>query len=119
MTENKCSMSKDQQIVQGDVFLKPINLDVRIEQWKVKDNFTLALGEATGHHHTITEIPKGMDVKLYEDTQGTLYLKVRGNDTVGLTHQEHDKVDIPAGDYEVGIVQEFDPFAEEARRVQD
>lgn len=94
---------------QGDVLLKKVS-EVK---GKKLNHLTLALGEATGHHHTIT---KG-EAELY-DHEGTLFLKVK-SDEAQLTHQEHNMITLPKGDYQVGIVQEYDHFAEEARRVQD
>lgn len=93
---------------QGDVILKVVSGC----KGKKLNHLTLAEGEATGHHHTIT---KG-DAELYEDN-GTLYLKA--NEEVELTHQEHNAITLPKGDYKIGIVKEYDHFAEEARRVQD
>jgi len=91
--------------------------DVVILAGKVKgkklNHLTLALGEATGHHHTIT---KG-DAELYENN-GVLFLKVN-SDKATLTHQEHKTVEIPQGEYKINIVKEFDHFSEEARNVQD
>lgn len=70
----------------------------------------LAEGEATGHYHAaegatlyiegeqmFAEAPKGMTV----------------------THQEHHTQVIPAGEYQIGRVMEYDHFAEEARQVAD
>lgn len=94
---------------QGDVIV------AKIEKVKGKklDHLTLATGEKTGHHHTIT---KG-DAELYEE-KGTLYLRVNSEEAI-LSHQEHKPITIEKGDYEIGIVQEYDHFAEEARRVSD
>lgn len=94
---------------QGDVLITKV-IDVR---GKKLNHLTLAKGEATGHHHTIT---KG-EAELYEHG-GTLFLRVISNE-VELTHQEHNTVVLPKGDYEVRRVREFDHFAEEARNVQD
>ena len=94
---------------QGDVLVKSSD---RVKGKKLH-HLTLALGEATGHHHTIT---KG-DAELY-DFKGTLFLHVE-SDEAELTHQEHNTIVLPKGDYEIGIVQEYDHFAEEARSVQD
>lgn len=94
---------------QGDVCI------IKVE--KIKGNklnhLTLAKGEKTGHHHTITE----GDAELYEE-KGILYLRVNSENAT-LTHQEHKPITIEHGDYEIGIVQEYDHFAEEARRVAD
>jgi hypothetical protein len=94
---------------QGDVLIKKCT---KTKGKKLK-HLTLAYGEATGHHHTITE----GEAELY-DKDGTLYLKVKSDKAI-LTHQEHDTVTIPKGDYKVDIVREYDHFSEEARRVQD
>lgn len=94
---------------QGDVILVKV---LEIQGKKLK-HLTLAQGELTGHHHTITE----GDAELY-DHEGTLFLKVK-SDSATLTHQEHGTVVIPRGDYKINRVREFDHFAEEAKRVQD
>lgn len=93
---------------QGDVLIKKVS-DVRGEKL---NHLTLAQGSKTGHHHTIT---KG-SAELYQDN-GTMFLKVKKEAT--LTHQEHKPIAIEKGDYEIGIVKEYDHFAEEARNVAD
>lgn len=77
------------------------------------NHLTLAKGEKTGHHHTITE----GDAELYEEN-GVLYLHVK-SEKATLTHQEHKPILIDKGDYQIGIVREYDHFAEEARNVAD
>ena len=72
-----------------------------------------AEGEATGHHHSC--VADG--VELYEDAMGVIWCRVIKEATV--THQEHKPVTLPPGNYMVGIVREYDPFAEEIRRVRD
>jgi len=94
---------------QGDVLIRSVS---QTKGKKLK-HLTLAQGEQTGHHHTITE----GEAELYEDN-GTLFLKVI-SDKATLTHQEHKPIEIPQGEYEIGIVQEFDHFREEAKNVQD
>ena len=75
----------------------------------------LATGEATGHAHRLAEATDGL---LYEAEDGTLYLRV-GAKGATITHEEHRPITVPPGDYRVGRVQEYDHFAEEARRVRD
>lgn len=74
---------------------------------------TFAEGEVTGHHHSC--VADG--VTLHEDASGTLWCSVEKEATV--THQEHKPVTLPPGVYRVGIVREYDPFAEEIRAVTD
>ena len=94
---------------QGDVLIKKT---IKVKGKKLP-HLTLAKGEHTGNHHTITE----GDAELYE-YEGTLFLKVISKQAK-LTHQEHDVVTIPKGDYEIGIVKEYDHFLEESKNVQD
>jgi len=96
---------------QGDVLIRSIPfLPKNIIK---KEGKTLAKGEATGHHHTIT---KG-EAELY-DHEGTLFLRVN-SDEAQVTHQEHNTITLPKGDYQIGIVREYDHFQEEARQVRD
>lgn len=94
---------------QGDVLIKKVDS----VKGKKLNHLTLAKGENTGHHHTIT---KG-EAELYEH-EGTLFLRVNSDEAI-LTHQEHGTITIPKGDYQIDIVREYDHFSEEAKRVQD
>jgi len=96
---------------QGDVLVKQIS-NIPSSAKKL-NHLTLALGEKTGHHHTITE----GDAELYE-VDGVLYLKVNSEQAT-LTHQEHKPILIEEGIYQIGIVKEYDHFLEEARNVAD
>jgi hypothetical protein len=94
---------------QGDVLIKKVS-DIK---GKKLNHLTLAQGESSGHHHTIT---KG-EAELYEH-EGTLFLRVNSAEAI-LTHQEHNTIVIPKGDYEIGIVKEFDHLSEEVKNVKD
>lgn len=103
-------------LVQGDVFLirvedRPNGLNtVSRENGKL----ILAEGEATGHHHAIADT----EAELWQDPKNeVLYLEATKE--VTLTHQEHKPITIAPGNYKVGIVQEYDYFLEEARKVVD
>jgi hypothetical protein len=91
-------------------------------------------GESTGHAHRIrSNIPmealrdaspavvNTIDLstwKLLRDkVTGTRYLKV--GEPTEIVHEEHKTVTLPPGEYRIGIVQEYDHFKEEARRVVD
>jgi len=96
---------------QGDV------LFYRIEKTptggRAKTDGVIAEGEATGHHHAVVNTD---GVELVE-VDGTLYLKAGAEATV--KHEEHKPVVLPKGNYRIGIVREYDHFAEEAREVRD
>jgi len=96
---------------QGDVLIKSISTP--IPKGEKLNHLTLARGEATGHHHTITE----GDAELIE-ANNKIYLRVLSAKAY-LAHQEHKIIEIPQGEYEIGIVQEYDHFTEEARMIAD
>ena len=100
----------------GDVLINKINkLPKNLKKIEPRNGRNiLADGEVTGHAHAITDI-KNSD--LFEDKDGTLYLKC--NASVELTHEEHDTQIIEPGIYEIGIVQEVDPFEDIIRKVAD
>ena len=98
---------------QGDVLIK----SSKIPQGKKKiasknGRLILAEGEATGHAHAIVST----DVTLFGNDEKK-WLKVEKDCVV--THEEHGTITIPVGEYEIGIVQEYDHFEEEARNVVD
>lgn len=96
-----------QIIRQGDVIIK-LN-QAKPEEAKKRKDRTLALGEATGHHHTLT---KG---EVYGSMDGVQWIVL--DEETELTHQEHDILVIPPGVHEVIIQREYAP--EEIRRVID
>jgi hypothetical protein len=109
-TVNRNITGEDKMLIQqGDVLIEKVS---EIKGKKL-NHLTLAEGEATGHHHTVT---KG-EAELYE-YEGTLFLNVKSDEAV-VTHQEHKAVTLPKGKYKIGRVREYDHFSEEARQVRD
>lgn len=112
------------QLQQGDVCLEKINCNLEnlkgLKKEKKTNGYILAYGEATGHMHKIEESEK---VELYEYLDDYLeekcmLLRVL-RDKVQLKHEEHGNLVLEKGDYRVTRVNEFDPFEEEIRKVQD
>lgn len=69
-------------------------------------------GEATGHAHRFdagTATLHGLGEQLFMKVPVKAPVK----------HEEHKKIDVLSGEYEIKGVQEFDHFAEEARAVLD
>jgi hypothetical protein len=73
----------------------------------------LALGEKTGHHHSLVCVDPDRDIndvaELYEaaeDEKIKTYLRVIEDECVALVHQEHKAHLVPAGEYEVVIQSE-------------
>lgn len=95
---------------QGDVLILSATA---IPQGAVKqDRCVLALGEATGHAHQITE-----EAFLWVDTDGTKFIEVYGSEAV-VQHEEHGPIvlDGPAI-YRVTQQREYTP--QEIRNVAD
>ena len=99
---------------QGDVLIKAISkIPPNAEQVPADSRGTvLAEGEATGHFHGMNP----STTTLYKEN-GETFLRV--DEDTSITHQEHNAFTVPAGDYKIDIVQEYDHFAEEARNVAD
>jgi hypothetical protein len=74
---------------------------------KAKEN-VLAYGEATGHSHRVT-------VDVYEREDGLREF----SGSTRITHEEHKPIEIPAGNWCSGIVQEYDHVSKKLRNVQD
>lgn len=92
-------------IRQGDVMLRPETIPTNAKKITLRP---LALGEKTGHHHSLLEDPgvtMADQVQMYEK-DGEVYVSVKG-DGVSLVHQEHKAhPHIVPGDYKVVIQQE-------------
>jgi hypothetical protein len=102
-------------IQQGDVLISKVNSIPKAAKtlYPKSRGYVLAEGETTGHAHVITDTAS---VEMYE-TDEQVYMKVLKEITV--THEEHNPVVVEPGIYQVGKVQEYDHFAEEAKAVQD
>lgn len=101
------------QLRQGDVLLTGVDSipSDAVAVKRGKGAVILQQGSATGHAHQI----KARMASLH--TKGDArYLRVV--EPVDLTHEEHEKVSIPAGDYVVSIHHEYAP-GELPRQVYD
>lgn len=76
----------------------------------------LALGEHTGHKHTITAMKGTCDVFKDEKT-GELVLVIDGKAI--LTHEEHKPIEFTTGTYRMKTEREFDYFENVIRNVID
>jgi len=99
---------------QGDVLIESVER-IPAEAREVKHNngrLILAAGEATGHAHAITALGAML---LQKDND----LFVTTKEETEVVHEEHGTVVLPAGDFKIRKVVEFDHFMEEAREVAD
>jgi len=103
----------DWQIQQGDVCMERVESipPEAIKIARTPRGYVLAEGETTGHAHIIQD-----DVELYEK-DGVLY--VRTMEPAHLVHEEHAPLIVAQGIWKVMMVQEFCPFEEESRLVED
>lgn len=106
---------KSIQQQQGDVCIESAVIPKNAVR---KNTNVLAEGEVTGHAHRVS-VPEDSNAtfEVFEE-KGDLYLSVKDG-TVELTHEEHAVQTIPAGDFKIGIVQEYDYDTEESKRVVD
>lgn len=95
----------------GDLFYKRVE-SIKGEKTFEGERFTLAEGEATGHHHVLTA-PK---IEIYDDG-GQRYVNLASTGT--LTHPEHGVITVEPGTYIEIREREFDYFQGEMRRVVD
>ena len=92
----------------GDLLIEMVNQIP--EGAKKKETNIILEGTSTGHAHRLN------GGQIFEK-EGVVYLHVAESST--LTHEEHNAIELPAGDYIVIRQREFDPYEEAARYVQD
>lgn len=91
---------------QGDVLIERVVAVPRDAQVQLKGKrIILALGEATGHHHAL-EVDDPADWWKRGDEQFITISKA-----ARITHQEHAKVELPAGSYRITRQREYSPEA--------
>lgn len=113
------------QVRQGDVAIVNTktnrNIDkTGLQQIISKERIILALGEVTGHHHSIS-VKDYPDCKLWKYDESINILTVPAGG-VTIEHQEHEVITplyIPEGDYEIHIQEEYDPVTKRRNRISD
>ena len=101
-------MSISQFFQQGDVLIFDVvelPTDAIAQESRVVQE-----GEHTGHAHRLD----AGEVLVHE---GIKYLRLLEPTTI--RHEEHAPIKLPRGNYQIGIVREYDHFSEEARAVAD
>ena len=91
---------------QGDVLLKTVSEipSAAVRDTKKNGAYVLAEGEVTGHAHAIRD-----EVECFITPAGVRMVRAGAPFTVW--HEEHKPITVPAGIWEIGIVQEYDHFA--------
>lgn len=115
-----------QMLRQGDVLLVPTTAQPTAQAKRITDNgrVILAYGEVTSHaHHVIEAVPDVLVIdpdpvpamELFEESDGTRLLVIKRYAL--LCHEEHDRIDLAPGGYEVRRQVEYTPA--EIREVAD
>jgi hypothetical protein len=98
---------------QGDVLIQQVaRIPSAAARQKPKGRIILALGEATGHHHSV-------DIEAadwWKGDNGDQFLEVKSRGA-SVEHQEHAALELPPGKYLVRRQREYTPEA--IRNVQD
>lgn len=110
-TERSNTVNNKRLYRQGDVLVIPVDTiptdgtkPVGREHGKV----ILAHGEVTGHHHAIVDDDADL-VTTEQADELRMWLNITASGPVALTHQEHDTIMLPPGQYEVRRQREYTP----------
>ncbi len=96
--------NKRLQFRQGDVLIIEVTEAIPNEAKVIeKDTLTLALGEATGHSHTIAS-PGAI---MYAVKENIRLMNLQ--EAAELVHQEHAPIKLPAGNYQIIRQVEYTP----------
>ena len=119
---------KENKIEQyGDLKGQKTDLTDKNKRWMQENRVVIAEGEVTGHAHAFNfESKPDVKITLYKnanryhsnDSDTPDFMRITGGPAT-ITHEEHNPIQIPNGDYEVSQVREFDYISLEARRVVD
>lgn len=113
-------MKNNQVILHGEAMVFPSTIPANAKKLEVKPNQSyviVAPSETTGNHHVV-DLYEG--VEFYQTEDGTLYMNSSVDTAIRCVIKErHDEIQLPAGTYEFGSQQEFDPFTARLQKVRD
>ena len=101
---------------QGDLLLVPVSGLPDGARPVGSGRLVLAEGEATGHAHVVDDARASLYRQRW--TSAGTYLRVEGHQPVFLVHEEHDRLPVSPGLYEVRRQREYAPRGR-SRRVSD
>jgi len=112
-------MNSNEVILHGEAIVFPSCLPTNLKK-KNLNGLPFAIvadSETTGNHHVV-DVIDGVD--FYENDKGTLFMNSKVDTQIRCLHENrHDAITIPAGTYEFGIQQEYDPFTARMEKVRD
>lgn len=97
----------------GDVFIFKMDRKKNMSNVKKQKQVTLALGEVTGHSHKLSS---NEDILICDNNPE--YKIFEMNSSGILTHEEHNSIILPPGQYMSIIQMEYDPI-EHRKKVID
>lgn len=101
---------------QGDIPFYPYGGEIKGKKQKHNGSVVLALGEKTGHKHTISTLDHN-DMQAWKQLEGGWIITLKTEGTV--THNQHGTIIVPPGTYRVGQEREVDWFSGVTRQVID
>jgi hypothetical protein len=111
-------MNKNEVILHGEcqIFASTIPATAKKKLIEKGKYLIVADSETTGNHHVVDAVE---GVTFFEDN-GVMFMDVATEATVRCLHADrHDALTIPAGTYEFGVQQEYDPFTARMQKVRD
>jgi len=110
----------------GDVLLRKIDSIPEVGKLKVKHDNILEYGEVSGHSHQLIGATEAITVYTDPNTEQTAdYVEIDASqlvnttEVVELVHEEHDRIQLDPGFYEVVRQRELNPYDSAVRAVQD
>lgn len=110
-------MKQNETILHGEARVFCSKIPENAKKLTLNDNFIIvAPSETTGNHHVV-DVMEGVD---FYELENTLYMNSTAPTTIRCVHPDrHNTIVIPAGTYEFGSQQEYDPFTARMQNVRD
>jgi hypothetical protein len=112
-------LNENEIILHGEAYLFPIcKLPDGAKKLKHTNNqyHIVATSEIVGNHHVVDI--QG-DTQFFEN-EGKVYMNSKSPTQIRCLHENrHDTIQIPAGTYEFGTQQEYDPFLVRLQNIRD
>lgn len=111
--------TKNEVIVHGECFLFQSPIPPAAKPKSLKGPYLIVADSETSGNHHVVDVIEG-STRFFEDEKGVLFMEATEDTQIRCLHADrHDEVKIPAGTYEFGIQQEYDPFAARLQQVRD
>lgn len=110
-------MKNNEVILHGEAMVFASKLPSKLKKIKKQPYVIVAPSETTGNHHVV-DMVDGVD--FYEDDKGVLFMENSVDTTIRcVVADRHDAITIPAGTYQFGSQQEYDPYTARLQKVRD